>query len=110
MKLDTKTSYGHIFGNHAATYVQHGKFFDGAGNEIDEDGLVKDSGDAKDLDKVEEAQNFLRILISDNAMSKAKIVKQSEVENLSWGDVKEAADLLNVIKYKQGAAEMWKLI
>lgn len=107
MKLNTKQPYGHIYGNHAATFTQHGKFFDGAGNEIDEDGLEKDESNA---DSVEQAQEWLKSILFETRMTKARIVKQAEVDSHSWHDVVEASNILNVHKSNSGNSEYWKLI
>lgn len=109
MKLNTKEPFGHIYGNHAASYTQHGKFFDGAGNEIDSNGLIKGGSERDETDEVEQAQEFLKDLLHDTKMSKAKIAKEAEAQGHSWHHVEEAADILGVIKFKVGVVLNWKL-
>lgn len=106
MKLNTKQPYGHVYGNHAASFIQNGKFFDGSGAEIDEEGLEKPDGSVDDVDR---AKQFLTDLLTGTKVSKAQIVKAAEVEGHSWHQVEEAADLLGVVKFKVGVVQNWKL-
>jgi hypothetical protein len=109
MKLNPKEPFGHIYGNHVASYTQHGKFFDGAGVEIDKDGLTVGAAENDESDAVEAAQAFLTELLTGTKVSKAKVVKAAEVEGHSWHNVEEAADLLGVVKFKVGVVQTWKL-
>lgn len=109
MKLNTKQPYGHIYGNHAATFTQNGKFFDGSGTEIDEEGLQKDKEVEEEDQTLEQAKEFLQTLLAGTKMTKAKIVKEAEIQGFSWHVVEQAADLMDVIKFKVGVVANWKL-
>ena len=105
MKLNPKQPYGHIYGNHAAAFEQAGKFFDGAGNELDDDGETVVAED----EATEEGLDFLRNILENTQMSKKKIADEAERQGVSWHLVENAANALNVVKFKQGVVWTWRL-
>jgi len=106
MKLNPKQHFGHVYGNHFAAFEQDGKYFDGAGKEVD------NAGNSVDVDYEEDNEEgvaFLQNLLENTQMSKKKIADQAEREGVSWHLVENAANTLNVVKFKQGVVWTWRL-
>ena len=99
MRLNKKEPYGHIYGNHVATYTQHGKFFDGAGNEIDKEGITKDE-ELTDEEKLDQAEDFLREMLTETRVAKKTVAKEAEGQGISWEFVAQAAENLGVREIK----------
>jgi hypothetical protein len=108
MKLNQKQPYGHVYGNHVAAFTQNGKFFDGAGNEVDDDGVMVDPPEA-DLAETEAAAEFLKQLLDGTQVSKKKVADAAEAEGISWHLVENAANELDVVKFKKGVVWFWRL-
>ena len=116
-KLDMKRTYGHVFGHNQASFEQDGKLFDGGGFELLTEEKPLPAKKAQPKPEVEKQptelmskeQAFLLNMLTNNAMQKANIVKESTLMELSWDDVQEAASKLGVVSYMQGKREMWKL-
>jgi hypothetical protein len=106
MKLNPKEPYGHIYGNHAASYTQHGKYFDSAGNEVTTDGEEVHS-DAEG--GVEAAAEYLRGLLFDTRMTPKAIEKQAEIDGYALDDIRDAAVQIDVRKFKSGPHTYWAL-
>jgi len=105
MNLNTKQPFGHIYGNHFAAYEQAGKFFDGSGKEVDNNGdTVTENEDDSD-----EGVAFLQPLLENTYMSKKKIADEAERQGVSWHLVENAANALNVVKFKVGVVWNWRL-
>lgn len=103
MRLNFKQHYGHVYGHPVATYTQDNKMFDGGGNEVTDDGEV-----ARE-ESNEEAKEFLLTLLSGTKMAKTKIVKEADSQGVSWHLVEDAANEMNVVKFKEKNAWVWRL-
>ena len=106
MKLNTKQHYGHIYGGHVAAFEQNGKFFDGGGHELDDTGVALAQDDEEDL---EAAKAFLLELLAGATIMQKTVVKEAESQGISWHNVENAANELNVIKIKIKNAWNWRL-
>jgi len=107
MKLNVKQPYGHIYGNHAAVYTQNGHFFDGAGNEVDTSGDI--IGGDEDEEGSPRAELFLTELLSGGALSKKKVADAAEREDIPWVDIENAANAMDIVKFKVGVVMNWRL-
>lgn len=107
-KMDFKKSYGTVYGHHSAAYEQDSKLYDGGGN------LISEEADApKEVEESEAeegaAELFLHALLEGGPILQTNIKKESELKELNWQEVLNAAIKMDVVKYKQGLANVWKL-
>jgi len=118
MKLDMNRPKGQVYGHSSAIYEQDGKLFDGAGVCIsDDEPETKPVSKSSKPEPAEETpaasvdcMKFLAETLHGAAMSETKLYKACEDANLNWTDVKNAANEMNIRKYRQGSATMWKLM
>ena len=108
--LDTKRSYGQVFGEHQACFVQDEKFFDGAGRLVTS---AKEISKPKKAVDVEVAQNpeeeFLRLVLTGAPVSLLNVRKQANLRSLDWNKIQDVALELGIEAYRSGKHEMWKL-
>lgn len=102
MKLDRSRPYGVINGHEWAVYEQSGVLFDAAGETPGHEDPVEvpDSGPA---------EQFLLTILNRKPLSKSVVFKTAEENNQDWKNVKAAAEILRVVKFKFGPTEFWKL-
>jgi len=110
MNLDRNKSYATIYGHSVAVYEQNGVLFDGAGCSISE---KKQEQKKKDLiiqhDGVENAKEFLLNVLRSGPLSKSAVYKVAGDNNQAWDNIKDASQLLGIVKYQFQKSEMWKL-
>ena len=112
MKLDTKRHYGTIYGEPLIHFTQDGKFFDAAGNEV---GAAKEVEQPTEVvaevvpDTMKGAMTFLKTLLNNTQMSKEAIVKEAELQNVSWHNIENAANELGVVKFQIKGKAQWRL-
>lgn len=110
MKLDTNRPYAQIWGHAAASYEQGGILFDGSGEAVEENAKEINEETAENEDALVVARELLTSALSGGAVSKGGVFKAAEDAHVAWADVMSMAAAMNVRKYKQGRAEMWKLV
>jgi len=106
MKLDKTKAYGTIWGHESASFEQGGVLFDAGGFPIG--APVKDSRVIV-TDNIASAGMFLNNVLSGGPLAKAVLYKEAENNNQAWDKVKEAADLIGVVRYTTNKVESWRL-
>lgn len=116
MKFDIKQSYGEVYGHpNGARYEQNGRLFTPSGDLIGEPVKVSKAPAKPVVEEVEDTTAlsnevaFLLNVLSGGAMSKSKLFREVEQNNLEWDAVRNAAPAAGVRTYRQGSTEMWRL-
>lgn len=69
----------------------------------------KDADKIIDTAEVSSAKTFLMTVLKDGPKPKNIVFKAAEETNIQWTDVKDAAALMNMIKFQFKNQETWKL-
>lgn len=114
IKLDQKRPYGVVYGDPMIKYEQDGVYFDGQMNLLGTPAKVAPKLakiEALVTDQVANAQDFLKNILNNNPLAKNVVYKTAGDTNIQWDHVKRAADLLGVLRYRNGPAneETWRL-
>lgn len=108
-RLDTKRTYGQIFGHEEALYEQDGKLFGGDMKLISsEEDPVKEQIEAQKT-KPKTAEEFLKTLLAGTSLAKSNVYKEAQVQKQNWDKVQKAASDSGVQIYMLKGVEMWKL-
>lgn len=109
-RLDTKRTYGQIFGHEEALYEQDGKLFGGDMKLIgrEEEDPVKEQIETQKT-KSKTAEEFLKTLLAGTSLAKSNVYKESQVQKQNWDKVQKAAADSGVQIYMLKGVEMWKL-
>jgi hypothetical protein len=113
MKLDRTRSICEVYGPDGFWLEQDGLRFDLAGNLVTPlppppPPPVEDSRVIL-TDRLHSALEFLKQVLRRSPLSKATVYKTAETNNQEWPEVKQAAESLNVVKFKYNGEELWKL-
>ena len=122
MKIDESKTYATVHGHPFYCFQQGERFYDGAKNEIDNNGDVIDPENPKDpkksddadkiiqTDGVASAEAFLKQILSGGPVAKASIYKEAENTLIKWPDVQKAYTTLGIIKTQRANKnEFWQL-
>jgi hypothetical protein len=111
MKLDKTKSYGTISGGHPASFTQNGMFFDSNEDLMNDDDIEEEKEEDMVIDtpEVSSARTFLIAVLKSGPKMKSVVFKAAEDTNIKWEDVKNAAALMNLVKFKFKNQETWKL-
>ena len=111
-KLDMTKPYGTVVGHDVARYEQNGLLYGATmeliGTHPTVEAKVADSRVIM-TDAVSSAKAFLQQVLKDTALRKAAIFKEAEANNQNWDAVKDAANVIGVVKFKYQGSETWKL-
>lgn len=107
-RLDTSKSYGTVIGHDSAMYEQDGKLFGGDMKLLKEEQADPVATQVSST-KPRNAEEFLKQLLDNTAMSKNNVYKEVQIQKQSWDKVQQAAAKLGVHIYQLKGVEMWKL-
>lgn len=108
MKLDKTKPYGIVAGHMDAAFEQNGVLFDGAGNSVNPDPVVKDDRTIV-TDEVASAQEFLKNILKNGALAKKVIYNEADKNNQQWPNVQKAFETLGLVKTVQNKEDYWRL-
>lgn len=106
MELDRSKSYGQIWGHPSATFEQNGQLFDGAGEWIP----PEEPEEGEETVEMEVgAEAFVREILAGGPVAQAAVYKESQLRELDWDAVKNAAKVLSVAMQKDRGVMTWQL-
>ena len=108
MKFDPAFPFALVYGRPGVRYSQGGLDFDIEGNEVKaRKRTMRDVIIEGDL--VSSAKEFLKTVLAKGPQPKFVIYRAAEENNQLWQAVKEAAEVLGLVKFKFRTREYWKL-
>jgi hypothetical protein len=109
-KLDTKRTYGTVFGHEAALYEQDGKLFGGDHKVLgqEESDPVQEQIEAQKT-KPNGPEEFLRTMLQGTSIAKTNVYKEAQVQKQNWDKVLKAVEKIGVQTFMLKGVEMWKL-
>ena len=107
-KLDQGQPFSYVYGHPVIKYEQGGVNFDRSGNYVH----VKPKETQTDVietPRFDSAKAFLLQILKSGSLSKSVIYKTAQDNNQEWEMVKQAAQIMKLVVFKQSGAERWKL-
>lgn len=102
--LDKEREFGTIYGHHSAMFEQDGRLFGGDGKPA---AAPEEDEPASEEETV--AGTWLRTQLAGGPVAQTELYKQCQIDSLNWDEVRNAANSMQVKKYKYRQVDTWKL-
>lgn len=112
-KFDPTKPHGTIYGHPSAAFEQNGFLYTADHECLDAPAPPKNKttpkSPVKNSDQFPGEKEFLQDILAGGPVSRTVIKRESEKKDLVWANVESAAAELRIMKYKEGAFNMWRL-